>query len=133
MRSCAVCWLLFFGIGVSVVFARQPDGRSPGPARNERGQESSTSQAPAKPTSEPGPEMRKLIGAFSGTWSITSNYEPSAGMPNGSIGRGEEVYRPGPGGRSLIEYVHLKGSTRESTGLGLVWWDEKAQGYRAVW
>jgi hypothetical protein len=54
-------------------------------------------------------------------------------MPNGGIGRGEEVYRPGPGGRSLIEDVHLKDSTGESTGLGLAWWDEKAQGYRAVW
>jgi hypothetical protein len=95
----------------------QPPANSPQPA----------------PEIHPSPEMQRLLNLFLGTWSITAKHEPSEKMPNLGVGEGEEVYRAGPGGLSLIEQVHLKEATGEISGLGVVWWNEKAQGYRAVW
>ena len=54
-------------------------------------------------------------------------------MPNGGVGEGEEVYRAGPGGSFVIEEVQLKEATGEISGLGVAWWDENAQAYRALW
>ena len=83
--------------------------------------------------SKPSPEMQKVFGAFWGTWSVTEKIEPSETMPNGGVGQGEEVYRAGPGAVSIIEEIHLKEPTGEIFGLGVGWWDKKAQGYRAIW
>jgi hypothetical protein len=82
---------------------------------------------------QPSPEMQKLFNAFLGTWSITERIEPSETMPNGGTGVGEEVYRTGPGGVSIIEEIHLKEQGREVSGLGVGWRDKKARGYRALW
>lgn len=54
-------------------------------------------------------------------------------MPNGGDGRGEEVHRLGPGERSIIEEFYLDESSGKISGLGAIWWDDKAKGYRAVW
>jgi hypothetical protein len=93
----------------------------------------SASEAPSMPNPEPGPEMRRLLEAFSGTWSITYGYDQSDTMPNNGTGQGREVYRPGPGGFSLIEEFHSKEAKGDDSGLGVAWWDEKARGFRAVW
>jgi hypothetical protein len=84
-------------------------------------------------TVQPAPEIQKLAKAFLGTWSVTEKIEPSQTMPNGGDGRGEEVYRLGPGGHSFIEEIHLNEPTKEISGAGVAWWDDKAKGYRAVW
>ena len=91
------------------------------------------SQAPAMSTRGAGPEMQKLFNAFLGTWSVTEKYEPSEAMPDGGAGQGEEVYRAGPGGSFIIEEVQLKEATGEISGLGVAWWDDYAQAYRALW
>jgi len=54
-------------------------------------------------------------------------------MPSGGVGQGETVFRPGPGGLSLIEDEHSKNSKGELFGLSVTWWDENAHGYRAIW
>jgi len=77
--------------------------------------------------------MQKLFKAFLGAWRVTEKIESSETMPNGGVGEGEEVYRSGPGGVSIIEEIHLKQTTGEISGLGVGWWDQQAQGYRAVW
>jgi hypothetical protein len=77
--------------------------------------------------------MQKLFKAFLGTWRVTEKIEPSETTPNGGVGEGEEVYRAGPGGVSIIEEIHLKETTGKIAGLGVSWWDHQAQGYRAVW
>ena len=82
---------------------------------------------------QPGPEIQKLFSMFLGTWSITEKIEPSESMPNGGRGEGEEVYRAGPGGASIIEEIHLKEATAEISSMGLAWWDAKAGGYRTIW
>ena len=82
---------------------------------------------------QPASEIQKLSNAFLGTWSVTEKIEPSQTMPNGGTGRGEEVYRLGPGERSFTEELHLNEPAGEISGFGVAWWDEKAKGYRAVW
>lgn len=52
-----------------------------------------------------GPEVMNLM---LGTWAIKSEYAPSKEMPNGDTGEGIEVWRPGPGGYSVIEEFHEK-------------------------
>ena len=82
---------------------------------------------------EPSPQMQRLLRTLSGTWAITYTIDSGDRSPNGGTGQGKEVYRPGPGGASLIEEFHSREGTTEVSGLGLAWWDEQAQGYRAVW
>jgi hypothetical protein len=79
------------------------------------------------------PQMQRLFDVFLGTWSVTEKIEPSESIPNGGVGEGEELYRTGPGGVSFIEKIRLKEPTGEMSGLGVGWWDEKAQGFRALW
>ena len=91
-------------------------------------------QAPsATKEGQPSPEMQKLFNAFLGTWPVTEKIEPSETMLNGGAGEGTEVYRAGPGGASMIEEIRLKEPSGEISGLGVVWWDVKGQGYKAVW
>lgn len=78
----------------------------------------------------PGPPVQNLL---LGTWSITTNYPPKPNESQGSVGKGTEVWRPGPGGRSIIEEYHEKNSNGEVEGLGVVWWDLQAKGQRFVW
>jgi hypothetical protein len=68
-----------------------------------------------------------------GTWAIRVKYEPGPGMPKGGAARGGEVWRAGPGGRSVIEEYEEKGDTGEFHGLGVSWWDDKEQRLRTLW
>jgi hypothetical protein len=77
----------------------------------------------------PGPDAQNLM---LGKWSITVVYPPKAGQPTGDVGRGTEIWRPGPGGRSVIEEYHERNSKGETQGFGIAWWDEAAQGQRFV-
>jgi len=54
-------------------------------------------------------------------------------MPNGGTGSGTEIWRRGPGGLSVIEEYREKNEKGEVEGLGVAWWDAKAQGQRFVW
>ena len=92
-----------------------------------------------QPKSNPGAdraltETRKLLQAFGGTWSVSETYDPSDSMPQGGTGTGQEIWRAGPGERSVMEEYR---STNEhgsvSTGLGLGWWEEESGGFRLNW
>ena len=87
-------------------------------------------QSQARTLKLPGPDVQNLM---LGTWSIKVKYEPSEKMPNGGVGDGKEVWRPGPGGRSVIEELHEKNTSGELDGLAVAWWDEKEHGQRFVW
>jgi hypothetical protein len=78
-------------------------------------------------------EIKRLVEALSGTWSITLKIEPNEGFPKGGGGKGEEVWRPGPGGLSVIEDYHSTGDEGEISGLGVAWWDNNAQRYQVTW
>jgi hypothetical protein len=56
----------------------------------------------------PGPEVQNLM---LGTWSTQVKYEPTSEMPNGGTGAGTEIWRPGPGSRSLVVFQRCGAST----------------------
>ena len=78
----------------------------------------------------PGPKVQNLM---LGTWSIKIKDEPSKEMPQGGTGEGTQVWRPGPGGRSIIEEEHWRNPPGEFDGFSVGWWDAKAEGQRFVW
>jgi ketosteroid isomerase-like protein len=88
------------------------------------------STSPASKLKMHGPEVMNLM---LGTWAIKSEYAPSKEMPNGDTGEGIEVWRPGPGGYSLIEEFQEKNANGEISGFGPAWWDAELQGQRFVW
>jgi hypothetical protein len=85
------------------------------------------------PSATQHPEIRRLVRALSGKWSLTLHLEPTERLPKGGGGKGEEIWRSGPGGLSLIEDYHSTGDEGEISGLGVVWWDNDAQRYQVLW
>jgi hypothetical protein len=88
---------------------------------------------PHASTAAPAPEIQRLIDRLQGTWSIQEIYEKSEMMPEGGTSRGQEVWRAGPGGFSLIEDYHSKSPSLEVTGTSVTWWDATDSLYRTVW
>src|SRR6476646_6327760 len=80
----------------------------------------------------PSPEIQSLTKALAGNWSIAEKYEPDEWTPKGGVGRGQEVWRPGPGGLTLIEEYHSKNPVGESFGLAVTWWDVN-KGLQLMW
>src|ERR1700722_1091549 len=82
---------------------------------------SSQDSAPGTPL--PSREMESVTKALSGRWLVTMKFEPSEEMPKGAEGRGEEVWRSGPGGFTFME----EAETRTPFGVvfltGFMWWD----------
>lgn len=79
------------------------------------------------------PEMERLVKAFSGNWSIAIQVEPTESAPKGGKGHCEEMWKPGPGGLSLIEDYRSRGDEGEISGLGVAWWDENAGRFQVTW
>jgi hypothetical protein len=92
-----------------------------------------SSDAARPSSSQPNPEMKRLVEAFSGIWSLTLKMEPDKTSPKGGTGKGEEVWRPGPGGLSMIEDYHSTGDEGEISGLAVIWWDSNAGKYQVTW
>jgi hypothetical protein len=78
-------------------------------------------------------QMERLIDALAGEWSTEIKYEQSEQLPQGGRGRSRDSYRVGPDRSSLVEEYHADGTGGKSWGTGLIWWDQKAQGFRFVW
>ena len=77
-------------------------------------------------------EIQSLTKALVGNWSIAEKYEPDKWTPKGGLGSGQEVWRPGPGGLTLIEEYHSKNPVGESFGLAVTWWDTH-KGMQVMW
>jgi ketosteroid isomerase-like protein len=77
----------------------------------------------------PGPDVQNLM---LGAWQTNVSYPPASGT-GAETGKGTEIWRPGPGGRSVIEEYREKNSHGEVEGIAIAWWDKKAQGQRFVW
>jgi len=109
----------------------QADAKQPPVAGTERTQ---AAAAPAQTTEpKPGAQIEKLLHAFEGTWVIHEKLAPDSTLPNGATGEGRIVWRPGPGGFSVVEDYQSRQGARQVTGLGVFWWDESAGGYRTIW
>ena len=81
----------------------------------------------------PHPDVDKLIRSLSGSWSITLSFAPNEKMPKGGSGTGEETWRAGPGGLSVIEEYHSTGEEGEVSGLGIFWPDQQPSKMQVVW
>lgn len=105
-----------------IAATKAPDGRSESFIANPH-----IGYASAAQTKSPNPEMQRLFDAQLGRW---SQHEERA---DGSTGEGEALWSPGPGGMSLVENEYIRNSTEEMSGLSVTWYDQDAQGYRALW
>jgi hypothetical protein len=54
-------------------------------------------------------------------------------MPNGGTDTGTAVFKPGPGGLSMIQEYQSKGSMGPFKGMGLTWYDPKDQMFHTMW
>jgi len=82
----------------------------------------------------PAPEMTKLIKMLAGNWTVAETHYPNPMMPNGGKGKGTATLKPGPGNLALTEKYHSVGAMGGSfDGMGVFWWDPKAQVYRGLW
>lgn len=75
----------------------------------------------------------RLLKAMEGTWTITDTLSPDAKNPKGVQGAGTIVWRPGPGGFSVVEEFHSKQGEQDVNGLGMMWWDEGSKGFHTIW
>jgi len=95
-------------------------------------QSNRSASSPPPIPSQPADEIRSLTKALAGTWSTTEKYEPLFLTPDGGTGAGEQVFRAGPGGFTLLENYHTKTTAGELFGFGLLWWDQ-GKGLQHMW
>jgi hypothetical protein len=72
---------------------------------------------------QPSSEISSLTKALSGEWSLSLKFEPNSSVPNGLTNTGEETWRPGPGGFTLLEEEHLPMPETDAFLLGIIWWN----------
>jgi hypothetical protein len=92
-----------------------------------------TAAAAQIPEPKPGPQIERLRRALEGTWSIKERLAPDTASPSGATGEGRIVWRPGPGGFSVVEDYWSRQGRRKIVGFGVFWWDEGEHGYRTIW
>ena len=107
-RSACIAMLVAFLSMAAVAFAADPVGR----------------------IRLPGPPLQDLM---LGAWDIRVQHEPGAGFPKGRIIRGREVWRLGPGGRSLIEEYDEYDPSGAIHEFGIAWWDAEEKGQKVLW
>lgn len=81
---------------------------------------------------QPSAEMQSLTKALTGEWSLNVKFEPSASAPNGLVNTGEETWRPGPGGFTLLEEEHLRFPEADGFLLGIIWWNTASKSLRGM-
>ena len=72
---------------------------------------------------QPSAEIQSLTKALTGEWSLSVTFEPSTSAPTGVTKTGEETWRPGPGGFTLLEEEHLRMPEGDLFLLGVIWWN----------
>jgi len=80
----------------------------------------------------PSPEIESLTKALSGEWSLSAKFEPTSSPPSGLVNTGEETWRPGPGGFTLLEEEHLRMPEGDLFLLGIVWWNTSTKGLHGM-
>lgn len=77
------------------------------------------------------PEMEKLRALYLGTWDYTETYSKSPMMPSGGSGSGVYTSEAGPGGNSIVNRFHSKGTGGEFEGMLVMAWDAKENSYKS--
>ena len=87
-------------------------------------------QQPATPV-KPSPELVRLTEALAGSWIVNSKTEPNGFMPAGTATGTAEFYT-GPGELALGQQYRTMGPSGEMVATIMVWWDEKAKGFKEL-
>lgn len=93
---------------------------------------SSAAQSSKGEAPQASPELYSLAKALSGGWSLSVKWEPDASMPNGMVNTGEETWRSGPGGYTLLEDEHLRMREGDVFLLGVVWWNSTTKSLQGM-
>ena len=81
---------------------------------------------------EPFADLQSLTKALSGEWSLSVKFEADASMPNGVVNTGEETWRAGPGGYTLLEEEHLRMPQGDAFLLGIIWWNKTTKTFQGM-
>jgi len=81
---------------------------------------------------QPSTEIQSLTKALSGEWSLNVKFEPGSQTPNGFVSSGEEIWRPGPGGFTLLEEEHLQMPEGDTFLLGAIWWNTATKSFHGM-
>lgn len=86
-----------------------------------------TARWPA-PATEPAEAIKTLSAALTGRWTTREKYERFEPWGVAELAsEGEIVWRPGPGGLTLLEEYRTTTPIGELIGFGIIWWDQKRQ------
>jgi hypothetical protein len=118
--------LLVASMAVSLGIARtqeKPPQAKPEPAQ---------AQA-AMSAAKPSPQIEKLAKMISGRWRVSEAWDANDLVPKGGQGYGYAVIWSNPGGLWIEQQYHSSGPLGAFAGHGVIWWDDKAQGYKSLW
>lgn len=90
---------------------------------------SNNSQNSKSQVTNPSPELQSLIKALAGKWSLDGKFESHT---NGTETQGEETWRPGPGGFTLLEEEHLPMAQGDLFLLGIIWWNATTKDFHGM-
>ncbi len=91
------------------------------------GEKASKQEAAMKPA----PEMERLQKLYLGTWDYTETYSKTPSNPQGGSGTGVYTSELGPGGYSVVNRFHSKGTAGDFEGLLVMTWDPKESAYKS--
>lgn len=97
------------------------------PAALPRAAEHSSSTA-----KQPSPEIQSLAKLLVGHWSTEIFNGPSDSTPQGPVNHGEQVWRSGPGGFTLLEEERISTPSGERFLLAVHWWDKDAKRFKGM-
>jgi hypothetical protein len=132
MKLPAQILILFVAIALCITGTRAQGTPNSVELRAQASDPALSSQNPPSATPHPSPEMESVTSALSGRWSVTMKFEPSKEMPNGAEGRGEEVWRSGPGGFTFMEEADDHTPFGEVFLTGFMWWDTVDKKFRGM-
>lgn len=115
------------------VLAASAQDKKPVDHSGKASKKSGQSQAATGMATKQASEMQKAIQAVHGTWATRGVMEKSPMMPNGGSDTGTAVFKPGPGGLSMIQDYHSKGALGDFHGMSLIWFDPKDQMFHSMW
>jgi Protein of unknown function (DUF1579) len=95
--------------------------------------QTSAQAAPGGMMTKQADEMKKALNAMQGTWSTKGVFEKSDFMPEAGTDVGTAVFKPGPGGLSMMQQYQSKGAMGPFKGFGLTWFDPKDQMFHSMW
>jgi hypothetical protein len=121
------------GALVFLCFAGLSSAQDTGAQAGEKALASQQTAAAKASRPKPSAQITRLLQSLEGTWSIKDELAPDKNSPDGKTGIGTIVWRPGPGGFSVIEEFRSQQGDEEVTGLGEFWWVDTANGYHTIW